>query len=56
MLERARFSLNAAFDFALMYVNYLLLPHDFNHAAMSAAHLKEQASFLERERRRRETP
>jgi hypothetical protein len=41
MLERVRFSLNAAIDFALMYVNYLLLAHDFNHAAMSAAHLME---------------
>jgi hypothetical protein len=53
MLERGGFSPNAAINFALMYVDYLLLPHDFNHAAMSAAHLKERASFL---RTREETP
>jgi len=27
---------------ALMYVNYSLPPHEFNHAAMSAAHLKDE--------------
>jgi hypothetical protein len=33
-------------NFALMYVNCWLLPHDFNHTTIRAAQLKERVSFL----------
>jgi ketosteroid isomerase-like protein len=43
--ERTKLTQNAATNFALVYVNYSLLPYDFNHAAKAAAHLRNRRHF-----------